>query len=53
MVVIDVPCFGVEALAPWRRDLAPGRAAVVRERVSRATVPVLLFPVQGEPEMPV
>ena len=31
----------------WRQDLAPGRAAVVREVLERSTVPVLLVPMEA------
>ena len=33
----------------WRQDLSAGRAAVVRELLSRTTVPILLVPMAQEP----
>jgi nucleotide-binding universal stress UspA family protein len=44
--VVDVAAdTGAELIAlGWKRELAPGRAAVVREVLARSTTPVVLFP---------
>lgn len=47
--VLDVAAeVGADLIAlGWSQDLAPGRAAVVREVLERSPVPVLLLPVPG------
>ena len=45
--VVDVAAeAGAELIAlGWKRDVAPGRAAVAREVLTRAQTPVVLFPI--------
>jgi len=33
----------------WAQDLSPGKAAVVREVLGKATVPVMLLPLSAQP----
>ena len=51
--VLDVAAeVGADLIAlGWKQDLAPGRAAVVREVLSRSPVPVILFPLPTADEL--